>query len=50
MSRPRSIYVVSMSSIFHFHFNYIIRMNTDALVFSEYILLFLDDNMGEECE
>ena len=48
MSRPRSIYVVS---IFHFHLHYDYsynHMNTDtlALLLTEYVLLFLDD----QCE
>ena len=58
MSRPRSIYVLSMRSIFHFHrpFHYDYSYNlldTDTLVL---LLIFricsiiLDANVYEECE
>ena len=56
MSRPRSIYVVSLSSVSHFesHFycqNHITSFQQTYL-FSvhslEYLLLFLDDNLYEE--
>ena len=62
MSRPGSAYVVSVCiylCIYLFFISLFIliminRMNTDALVllliFSEYVLLKLDDNVGEECK
>ena len=58
MSRPRSIYVVYMWSIFHFQFYFLHNQSytsiiTDAIVFAhflEYILLFLDDNVDEQSE
>ena len=47
-------YLCDLFFIFIFILIMINRMNTDALVllliFSEYVLLFLDDNVGEECE
>ena len=58
ISRPRSIYVVSMWSIFHFqpHFysvNHIIsvkQMHLFFVRFLEYLQLLLNDNLDEECE
>ena len=56
MSRPRSIYSLSMSSMFlfhlHFHYDYDC-MNTDICFlayFLEYVPLFLENNMDKECE
>ena len=61
MSRLRSIWVVSMQSIFDFHLHFhhdssyhgysYNHTNTCSFpYFLEYVLLFLDDNMDEECE
>ena len=52
-SRPRTIYVVPMRSIFHFIiiFTIINLMNTDILsCFLECVLLLLNDNVDEKCE
>ena len=49
MSRPKPIYVISMRSIFHFHLHFY-RYTSSFAYFIEYALLFLDDNMDEECE
>ena len=49
MSRPRSIYVVSMWIIFDFHFNLSLILKTDTCCIThslEYVL-FLSDNMHE---
>ena len=55
MSRPRSmLYLRNIFFIFIFIFIMINRMNTVTLVFFayflEYVLLFLDGNVNEECE
>ena len=44
MSRRRPIYVLSMWYIFHFHLHFY-RHSSSFSYFSEYILLFLDDNV-----
>ena len=47
-------YLCDLFYIFIFILIMINRMNTDAIVhlriFSEYVQLFLDDNVSEECE
>ena len=56
ISRPTSIYVVSMRSTFHFHLRFHFDqsynlMNTDILVhliFLEHVVLFLDDAVDKE--
>ena len=66
MSRPRSIYVVSMWSIFHFHLSFHLLFISFSLwlilqfqecrhtcVFAyvlDYVLIFLDDNVDKECK
>ena len=58
MSMSRSIYVVSMWSIFHFQptfivINYITSLRQTYLLFVrflEYLLLFLDDNVDKKSE
>ena len=54
MARSRSIYAVSIYviSIFYFHLHFHEYRNTCSFAyFLEYVaLLFLDDNMDEECE
>ena len=49
MSRRRPIYVLPMYSVFHFHLHFYGNTSSFAY-FLEYVLLFLDDNMDEECE
>ena len=49
MSRRRPIYVLSMRSIFHFHLHFY-RYTSSFAYFLEHVLLFLDDNVNEECE
>ena len=54
-SRPGAMYVVSWWSIFHFylHFHYDLsykyRCICSFAYFLEYVLLFLDDNVDEQC-
>ena len=55
MSRPRSIYVVSLFFIFSLIFIVIDHVTslkqTPLFVFQNiYVLLFWDDNLDEECE
>ena len=57
MSRPRFIYFKSMKSVFHFqpwfHHNQSYDLKQTHLFwhhFLEYLLLFLDDDMGKESE
>ena len=52
LSSPRSIYVVSIWSIFYFHlhFHHDLSFKLTNFIFLEYVLLFLDDNEDEECE
>ena len=52
MSRPRSIYVVSMFNVIfsHFHLHNLMSRHTCSFAyFLEYVPLFLDDNVYEEC-
>ena len=59
VSRPRSTYVVSMWSYFHFFAFIFIMINRTVswiqthlfyCLLLEYVLLFLDDDMDDECE
>ena len=58
MSRPMSIYVVSLWSIFHFHLHFIminciillIQTHLFFSLFFRICVLFLDDNVDKECE
>ena len=53
MSRPRSIYVSYMLSIFHFQPHFYCDYQQTHLFFVcflEYLLLFLDDSLDEESE
>ena len=58
MSRPTSVYVVSIWSFFIFIFIFItinciislIQTHLFFCLFLEYVLLFLDDNVDEEYE
>ena len=51
MSRPRPIYVVSNFHL-HFHYDHLYeyRHSSSSVYFSEYVLLFLDDNVDEQYE
>ena len=47
--RPRSIYVVSKWSMFHFQLNFYFHQSYNLIktLYLEYILLFLHDNVGD---
>ena len=49
MSRRRPVYILSMWSIFNFYL-YFYRHTFSFIYFLEYVLLFFDDDVDEECE
>ena len=49
ISKRRSISVLSMWSIFHFHLHFH-RHTSSFAYFLEYVLLFLDENVNEKCQ
>ena len=52
MSRPRSIYIVSMLSVFHFHlhFHFCFLQILVLLVIFKMCPVILNANVDEECE
>ena len=49
MSRRRPVYILSVWSIFNLYL-YFYRHTSSFIYFLEYVLLFFDDNVDEECK